>query len=83
MYDHHLALSKETVAFKSRRDVWWHEAVKSQPITCPIVKMDAEDTLFKLYTSGSTGREDPIRWEVGGGHWKVGGCHWKAEHFLV
>ena len=50
-----MAIDKASVGFQAGRDVWWKEAVLSQPTACPVVWMDAEATLFKLYTSGSTG----------------------------
>jgi acetyl-CoA synthetase len=42
------------------RDVWWDDAIASQPDTCPPESMDAEDLLFVLYTSGSTGKPKGI-----------------------
>ena len=38
------------------RDLWYHEAVTSQPTQCDAEPMDSEDPLFILYTSGSTGK---------------------------
>ena len=38
------------------RDLWYHEAVTSQPTQCDAEPMDSEDPLFIHYTSGSTGK---------------------------
>jgi acetyl-CoA synthetase len=38
------------------RDVWMHEAMAEERVTCPAEWMAAEDPLFILYTSGSTGK---------------------------
>ncbi len=38
------------------RDVWWDDAIASQPAECTPESMDSEDPLFILYTSGSTGK---------------------------
>ena len=44
------------VPMQSGRDVWYHEAAKSQSTQCAPEPMDAEDPLFILYTSGSTNK---------------------------
>ena len=44
-----------TVTWQEGRDVWYSDAVDSQPTTCEPEVMDSEDPLFILYTSGSTG----------------------------
>ncbi len=46
---------------QSGRDVWWHEAVSGQRITCAPEWVDAEHPLFLLYTSGSTGKPKGIQ----------------------
>ncbi|MBS0603548.1 MAG: acetate--CoA ligase [Verrucomicrobia bacterium] len=38
------------------RDFWYHEETASQPASCPVEPMRAEDPLCILYTSGSTGK---------------------------
>ncbi len=38
------------------RDVWWHEAVESQPAECETLATDAEDPYMLIYTSGTTGK---------------------------
>ena len=48
------------------RDVWLHEAVKSQPTTCEPEWVGAEHPLFLLYTSGSTGKPKGVQHSTGG-----------------
>jgi len=42
------------------RDIWWHDLVAGQPLTCDPEPMDSEDMLFLLYTSGTTGKPKGI-----------------------
>ena len=49
------------VPMDSRRDVWWHDLISSQPSDCEPVWVDAEHPLFLLYTSGSTGKPKGIQ----------------------
>ena len=42
------------------RDVWWHDLVADQPMTCEPELMDSEDMLYLLYTSGTTGKPKGI-----------------------
>ena len=42
------------------RDVWWHDLVADQPLTCEPEPMDSEDMLYLLYTSGTTGKPKGI-----------------------
>ncbi len=44
------------VPFESGRDVWWHEAVGSQPAQAPTEAMESMDPFMLIYTSGTTGR---------------------------
>ncbi len=44
------------VQFKSGRDLWYHDEIKTVSDVCEPEKMNAEDPLFILYTSGSTGK---------------------------
>jgi acetyl-CoA synthetase len=44
------------VHMEQGRDLWMHEAMSEQRITCPAEWMASEDPLFILYTSGSTGK---------------------------
>ncbi|MBE2211497.1 MAG: acetate--CoA ligase [Xanthomonadaceae bacterium] len=54
------------IDFDSERDVWWHEAVTDQPVSCLPERMNAEDPLFILYTSGSTGKPKGVLHTTGG-----------------
>ena len=42
------------------RDIWWHDLMDGQPMTCEPEPMDSEDMLFLLYTSGTTGKPKGI-----------------------
>ena len=42
------------------RDIWWHNLMEGQPMTCEPEPMDSEDMLFLLYTSGTTGKPKGI-----------------------
>ena len=42
------------------RDIWWHDLMKDQPLTCEPEQMDSEDMLYLLYTSGTTGKPKGI-----------------------
>ncbi len=48
------------------RDIWWHDLVEGQPMTCEPEPMDSEDMLFLLYTSGTTGKPKGIVHTSGG-----------------
>ncbi|CAI5470696.1 unnamed protein product [Closterium sp. Yama58-4] len=54
------------VPFEPARDVWWQDAVRLQPDTCPVEWMESEDPLFLLYTSGSTGKPKGVQHTTGG-----------------
>ena len=54
------------VTMKSKRDVWWHDAIKGHSIYHKAVTLDAEDLLFILYTSGSTGKPKGVVHTTGG-----------------
>ena len=51
---------------KEGRDIWWHDLVADQPLTCDPEPMDSEDMLFMLYTSGTTGKPKGIVHTTGG-----------------
>ncbi|PJK08932.1 acetate--CoA ligase [Lysobacteraceae bacterium NML08-0793] len=55
-----------SIDFDTRRDIWWHHALKDQPIKCEPERMNAEDPLFILYTSGSTGKPKGVLHTTGG-----------------
>ena len=42
------------------RDIWWHDLVEGQSMTCDPEPMDSEDMLYMLYTSGTTGKPKGI-----------------------
>jgi acetyl-CoA synthetase len=46
---------------RTGRDVWWHDAISGQRVTCEPEWLDAEHPLFLLYTSGSTGKPKGIQ----------------------
>ena len=48
------------------RDIWWHDLVEDQALTCPPEQMDSEDMLYLLYTSGTTGKPKGIVHTTGG-----------------
>ena len=48
------------------RDIWWHDLVADQPLTCEPEHMDSEDMLYMLYTSGTTGKPKGIVHTTGG-----------------
>ena len=64
----HVVVHKNTgekVEWNSK-DVWWHDMIAGQPMTCEPEIMDSEDTLFILYTSGSTGKPKGVVHSIGG-----------------
>ena len=48
------------------RDIWWHDLMATQPLTCEPEPMDSEDMLYMLYTSGTTGQPKGIVHTTGG-----------------
>ncbi len=65
----HVLVVKRTdtkVPMAQGRDLWLHEAMAEQRVTCPSEWMASEDPLFILYTSGSTGKPKGLVHTTGG-----------------
>jgi acetyl-CoA synthetase len=58
--------TKQDVDWVEGRDLWWSDAVDSQPEEHDAQAFDAEQPLFLLYTSGSTGKPKGILHTSGG-----------------
>ena len=54
------------VAFNPGRDVWLHDVMAAESITCEPEWVEAEHPLFLLYTSGSTGKPKGVQHCTGG-----------------
>jgi len=46
----------QKIKFNRRRDIWYHELIKNQPVEAKCAVMSAEDPAFVLYTSGTTSK---------------------------
>jgi acetyl-CoA synthetase len=55
----------DTVAMHER-DVWYHDMVKDEAVTCEPEWVDSEQMLYTLYTSGTTGKPKGIIHTTGG-----------------
>jgi acetyl-CoA synthetase len=66
----------QDVAWKDRRDVWWHEMVDRQPATHQAEMFDAEQPLYIMYTSGTTAKPKGILHTSGGYLTHVSATHW-------
>ena len=53
-------------AWNAGRDIWWHDLVAGQDMTCEPEWVGAEHPLFILYTSGSTGKPKGVQHSSGG-----------------
>lgn len=58
--------TKNSIAWDSTRDHWYHEVMPKVAAECPCEEMDAGDPLYILYTSGSTGKPKGILHVTGG-----------------
>ena len=58
--------TEQDVQMVDGRDVWWHQAIESQPAKCEPEFVNSEHPLFILYTSGSTGTPKGILHTTGG-----------------
>ncbi|HBA65698.1 MAG TPA: acetate--CoA ligase [Methylococcaceae bacterium] len=54
------------IPWTPKRDIWYHEAMKTASDDCPPETLSAEDPLFILYTSGSTGKPKGLLHTTGG-----------------
>ncbi|PKM36306.1 MAG: acetate--CoA ligase [Gammaproteobacteria bacterium HGW-Gammaproteobacteria-10] len=54
------------IPWTPKRDIWYHEAMKTASDDCPPETLSAEDPLFILYTSGSTGKPKGLVHTTGG-----------------
>jgi len=50
-----------TVQWNAQRDLWWHDLLQNQSLSCEPTWVNAEDPLFILYTSGSTGKPKGVQ----------------------
>lgn len=51
-----LKRTNNDVVWNEKRDLWWHEVVKTQSPHCTTQSLSAEHEALVLYTSGTTGR---------------------------
>ncbi len=49
-------LQRSPLPWQAGRDLWWHDALQTQPAACPSEALDPEDPYMIIYTSGTTGR---------------------------
>jgi len=66
----------QDTAMTEGRDVWWSDAVDTQPDTHEPEAFDAEQPLFILYTSGTTGKPKGILHTSGGFLTQAAWTHW-------
>ena len=69
----------QTVPWTDGRDVWWHDAIETQPTAHTPVMFDAEHPLFIIYTSGTTGKPKGLVHTSGGYLTHASWAHW--AHF--
>ncbi len=49
------------VQWNAKHDIWWHDVIAGQALTCEPEWVSAEHPLFILYTSGSTGKPKGVQ----------------------
>ncbi|TQJ30440.1 acetate--CoA ligase [Microbacterium sp. SLBN-146] len=69
----------QDIAWTEGRDVWWHEAIDTQPDTHDPQAFDSEHPLFIIYTSGTTGKPKGLVHTSGGYLTHASWAHW--AHF--
>ncbi len=69
----------QDVPWTAGRDVWWHEAIDTQPEQHEAVAFDSEHPLFIIYTSGTTGKPKGLVHTSGGYLTHASWAHW--AHF--
>lgn len=69
----------QDVPWTPGRDVWWHDAIDSQPDTHDPRPFDSEHPLFIIYTSGTTGKPKGLVHTSGGYLTHASWAHW--AHF--
>ncbi|WP_438354699.1 acetate--CoA ligase [Microbacterium sp. CJ88] len=69
----------QDVPWTEGRDVWWHEAIDTQPDVHEPQYFDAEHPLFIIYTSGTTGKPKGLVHTSGGYLTHASWAHW--AHF--
>lgn len=69
----------QAVPWTPGRDLWWHDAIDSQPDTHEPQAFDSEHPLFIIYTSGTTGKPKGLVHTSGGYLTHASWAHW--AHF--
>jgi acetyl-CoA synthetase len=69
----------QDVPWTDGRDVWWHDAIETQPDTHEAAAFDSEHPLFIIYTSGTTGKPKGLVHTSGGYLTHASWAHW--AHF--
>ncbi|MGI8394589.1 acetate--CoA ligase [Leucobacter sp. W1038] len=69
----------QDVPWTEGRDVWWHDAIDTQPDAHDPQAFDSEHPLFIIYTSGTTGKPKGLVHTSGGYLTHASWAHW--AHF--